>query len=87
MYNSLMDDLGIAEAREGLASAITAAEKNPVRITKHGKPVAILVNPSLYQTFIEAMEELEDIASFDLALEDDSPNIPWEQVRKDLSLA
>ena len=87
MYNSLMDDLGIAEAREGLASAITAAQKKPVRITKHGKPVAVLVNPSLYQTFIEAMEELEDIASFDLALADDSSNIPWEQVKKDLSLA
>lgn len=82
-----MDDLGIAQAREGLASAISAAEKKPVRITKHGKPVAVLINPSMYQSFVEAMEELEDIAAFDHAMEDESPNIPWEQVRKDLSLA
>lgn len=86
MYTSFMDDLGVAEAREGLANAISAAESAPVRITKHGKPVAVLINPSLYESFIEAMEELEDIAAFDLAIEDESPNVPWEQVKKDLSL-
>ena len=61
-------------------------KKKPVRITRHGKDIAIIIDPSLYESLIEAQEELDDIAAFDEAMEDKSPNIPWSQVQKDLQL-
>ena len=32
------------------------------------------------------MEELEDIAEFDAAVNDGDPSIPWEQAKKDFGL-
>ena len=81
-----MSDLSISDARADLAKAITRAKKNPVTILRHGKPVAILINPSLFERFVESIEELEDIAAFDEAVSDKDPTIPWEQVKKDLGL-
>lgn len=81
-----MSDLSISDARADLAKAITRAKKNPVTILRHGKPVAMLINPSLFERFVESIEELEDIAAFDEAVSDKDPTIPWEQVKKDLGL-
>ena len=81
-----MSDLTVTEAREQFPSVLNQAKKKPVRITRHGKDVAIVINPSLYEALLEAQEELEDIAAFDAAMEDQSPNIPWAQVQKDLKL-
>ena len=81
-----MSDLSISDARADLAQAINRAKKNPVTILKHGKPVAILINPLLFERFIESIEELEDIAAFDEAISDKNLTIPWEQVKRDLGL-
>jgi antitoxin Phd len=81
-----MSELSITEARDQFPSVINRAKKKPVRITRHGVDVAIVIEPSLYESLIEAQEELEDIAAFDEAMLDESPSIPWEQVKKDLKL-
>jgi len=81
-----MSELSITEARDQFPSVIDAAKKTPVRITRHGKDVAVVIDPSLYESLIQAQEELEDIAAFDAAMEEKSPNIPWAQVQKDLNL-
>ena len=81
-----MTDLSISDARADLAKAVSRAKKNPVTISRHGKPVAVLINPSLFEKFVESIEELEDIAAFDEAMSDQDPTIPWEQVKKDLGL-
>ena len=81
-----MSDLSVSEARDQFPAVIAAAKKKPVRIMRHGKEVAVVVDPSLYETLIAAQEELDDIAAFDAAMEDKSPNIPWAQVQKDLQL-
>ena len=82
-----MSDISISDARENLSTAVDDSRKRPVRILKHGKPVAVLVNPSMFEKFIESMEELEDIAAFDEAISDKSPGVPWHQVKKDLGIA
>jgi len=82
-----MNELTDKEAREQFPAVHNQAKKKPVRITSHGKDVAIVIDPSLYESLIEAQEELDDIAAFDKALEDKSPNIPWSQVQKDLQLS
>ena len=81
-----MSDLSISDARAELSHAITRAKKRPVTILRHGKPIAVLITPSLYEKFVESMEELEDIADFDKAISDSDPSIPWEQVKQDLGL-
>ena len=81
-----MSELSVSEARDQFPAVIAAAKKKPVRIMRHGKEVAVVVDPSLYETLIAAQEELDDITAFDAAMEDKSPNIPWAQVQKDLQL-
>ena len=81
-----MPDISISDARADLAKAVLRAKRKPVTISRHGKPVAVLINPSLFEKFVESIEELEDIAAFDEATSDQDPMIPWEQVRKDLGL-
>ena len=81
-----MSDLSISDARADLAKAVIRAKKSPVTISRHGKPIAVLINPSLFEKFVESFEELEDIAAFDEAMSDKDPTIPWEQVKKDLGL-
>lgn len=81
-----MSDLSISDARADLAKAVARAKKNPITILRHGKPIAVLINPSLFEKFVESIEELEDITAFDEAMSDKDPTIPWEQVKKDLGL-
>ena len=81
-----MSELSISDARAELSHVISRAKKKPITIVRHGKPVAVLITPSLYEKFVESMEELEDIAAFDAAINDGDPSIPWEQVKKDLGL-
>ena len=81
-----MEELSVSEARENFSEAVEDAQKKPVQILKHGKPVAVLINPSLFEKFLDSMEELEDIADFDQAKSDKSKMIPWAQVKADLGI-
>ena len=79
-----MTDISISEARENLAETIRRAKKNPVRITSHGEAQVVLLDASTYEKMLDDLEELEEIAAFDEALNDSAPGIPWDQVKKDL---
>jgi prevent-host-death family protein len=81
-----MTSLSISQARADLADVISRAQKKPITISKHGKPIAILINPSLYQAMLESVDELEDISAFDKSMADTAPSIPWERVKRDLGL-
>ena len=81
-----MTDISITEARADLAETIRRARKSPVRITNHGEAQVVMIDASKYEQMIEDLEELQDIAAFDAAMEDSSPGIPWAQVKKDLGL-
>jgi prevent-host-death family protein len=81
-----MTELSVSEAREQFPAVINQAKQSPVRITRHGKDVAVIMDVSLYESLIDAQEELDDIAAFDIAMQEKSPNIPWIQVQKDLNL-
>ena len=86
-YTPHMTSLSISELRADISKAVKTAKKNPIEISRHGEPVAVLVSPSLYEKMIEAMEELADIAAFDEAIKRKDESIPWEKARKDLGLA
>ena len=74
-----MEELSISEARENFSEAVEDAQKKPVQILKHGKPVAVLINPSLFEKFLDSMEELEDIADFDKAIASKPSQSPMEE--------
>ena len=50
------------------------------------RPLGILISFDLYQAFQDALEELENLAAAEEALRDPSPNLPWDEVKRDLGL-
>jgi len=59
--------------------------EKPVWITRDGIDVAVVISPELFEELVSAQEELEDIAAVDEAMKDNSPGIPWEEVKKRLA--
>jgi prevent-host-death family protein len=86
LYIVAMKELSVTEAREQFPALLNQAAKKPVWITRHGVDVAVVISPELFETLVEAQEELEDIAAVDKAMLDKRPGIPWEQVQRDLKL-
>ena len=86
LYINAMKELSVTEAREQLPAVLNQAKKKPVWITRHGVDVAVVISPELFESLVEAQEELEDIAAVDEAILDKSPKIPWAQVKRDLKL-
>ena len=75
-------------SKNELGSEITVMSKHekPVWITRNGVDVAVVISPELFEELVSAQEELEDIAAVDEAMNENSPGIPWGQVKKDLGL-
>lgn len=55
-------------------------------IHRHGKAESVLISVEQFEEFLEAVEELDDIAAAEDAMREPGPNIPWEKVKKDLGL-
>ena len=60
--------------------------EKPVWVKRDGVDVAVVISPELFEELVSAQEELEDIAAVDAAMKDESPGVPWEQVKKNLGL-
>ena len=84
MYNSLVRQFSITAARQHLAEVIESVGVEPVMLLKHGEPAAVMISPAMYDEFVDAIEEREDIDAFDAAMEDEEPNLPWDEVRAEL---
>lgn len=76
-----------SDAREHFSDALATANREPVFITRHGKRVAALVTTEFYERAVEALEDAEDIAAAQSALDEDGESIPWETVKAELGLA
>ena len=86
MYNLSMTTLSISELRADIARAVSSTKKAPVEISKHGEPVAFLISPSMYERFVDALEDLEDLRTIEEALKQPGKNTPWEQVKREMGL-
>lgn len=78
--------MSVTEARENFSDAIATSAVEAVFIQKHGENAAVLISPERYEQLMEALEEIEDIIAVKAALEDPSPNIPWDDVKRQLGL-
>ena len=82
-----MSTMSVTEARENFSEAIATSAVEAVFIQKHGENAAVLISPERYEELMDALEEIEDMMSYDSAMADTSPNIPWEEVKRQLGLA
>lgn len=83
-YDCLMATMKISEARENLAGAVETARTEPVVLERYGRAAAVLLSPERFEQLTRALEDAEDVATFDAALAEGGDNIPWEQVKADL---
>jgi PHD/YefM family antitoxin component YafN of YafNO toxin-antitoxin module len=74
----------VTEARSRLPELIRQARTDAVKLERHGKTVAVLINPEAYERMLDALEDAEDAVAFDEAMAEEGPDIPWAQVRADL---
>ena len=81
---STMVTMNISAARENLPGVVELARTEAVFLERYGRPAAVLVSPEQYAKLVAALEEAEDVAAFDAAMDEEGPNIPWEQVKVDL---
>lgn len=42
------------------------------------------MSPERYETLMAALEDADDVAAFDAAMDEEGANVPWEQVKGDL---
>jgi antitoxin Phd len=86
MYILAMKMIPLSDARRDLPSLVDAAMAEPQQITRHGKPAAVLISPSMYERLLEAIEDAEDLKAIEESMADTGPSIPWAQVKKELGL-
>lgn len=79
-----MVTMSVSAARERLPEAVETARTEAVVLERYGRPAAVLVSPERYAELLEALEEADDVAAFDEALQEEGPDLPWEQVKVDL---
>lgn len=79
-----MATMNISAARDKLPDAVELARTEAVFLERYGRPAAVLVSPERYEELTAALEDAEDVAAFDAAMDEEDPNIPWEQVKTDL---
>lgn len=76
--------MNISTARDSLPAVIELAQSETVFLERYGRPAAVLLSPERYEQLMEAWEDAADIAAFDAAMDEEGPNIPWEQAKADL---
>lgn len=79
-----MATMNISAARESLPDVVELARTEAVFLERYGRPAAVLVSPEQYEKLVAALEDAEDAAAFDAAMNEEGQNIPWEQVKVDL---
>ena len=81
-----MSTMSVSEARENFSEAISQSAVEAVFIEKHGQRAAVLISPERYDELMDALEEIEDTEEIRRALADPNPNIPWDEVKRELGL-
>ena len=84
LYDPLMATMNISTARETLSDAVETARTEAVILERYGQRAAVLLSPERYDELMDALEEAQDVAAFDAAMDEEGPNVPWDQVKADL---
>ena len=79
--------LAASKARERFADVLdeVAVKGDRVLLHRHGKNVAALISPDDLE-LLEALEDRYDVESAREALAESGERVPWEKIKKRLSL-
>ena len=82
-----MGELTVSQARENMAELIDRTQRSgkPVVLTRHGRPVGVVLDHALFERLVAAADDNKDRQALALALADDD-TVTWEQVKADLGL-
>ena len=82
-----MGELTVSQARENLAELIDNTQRSgePVVLTRHGRPVAVVLDHAHFEPLVAAADEASDRKALAQARAD-GDTVPWEQVKADLGL-
>ncbi len=84
LYNARMATMNISAARDNLSDAVELSRTEAVFLERYGQRAAVLLSHERYEQLMAAAEDAEDVAAFDAAMDEEGPNIPWDQVKADL---
>lgn len=87
MYNSAMSKIPATIARQKWAETLDAAKRGPVRITSHGREVAVVMATDLADRALAALEDQMDIAAAEEALADPESRVSLEELARELGIA
>jgi prevent-host-death family protein len=81
-----MKEMPMSKVRENLSEVVDVTRRSgePLYLTKHGKPVAVLVDYELFESVVERLEDYMDREA--IAETKGEIGIPWEQVKRELGL-
>ena len=80
----IMAHISVSSARDTLTDVVELSRTEAVVLERYGRPAAVLVSPEQYEKLVAALEDAEDVEAFDAAMQEEGPNIPWDQVKADL---
>lgn len=84
LYGEILAKISVSTARERFSEVVELAQSEPVELEHLGRRAAFLVSPGQNDEMLEAFEEAQDVAPFDVALAEAEDHIPWKQVKSDL---
>lgn len=79
-----MASMNMSAARDNLPAAVELSRTEAVFLERYGHRAAVLLSPERYDELMTALEDVQDVAAFDEAMDEEGPNIPWAQVKADL---
>jgi antitoxin Phd len=74
-------------ARSTLQEVVETAQREPVVLSRYGRPAVVVISPERYGELMDAMEDAEDVRLFDESMAEGGESIPWEKVMADLGWA
>ncbi len=82
-----MNEIAVSQTREHLAEVIDSTQRTgePVYLTRRGRPVAVVIDPIVFEKLLTDAEDALDRVELAMARDEDD-DIPWEQVKADLGL-
>lgn len=82
-----MNSISINLKDPELSALIADLLQKPIRIEANGIALAILMSSERFYALVEAEEEVEDLRAYEESMCDPDPNIPWDEVKRDLGLS
>lgn len=87
MYNLAMSRVPATIARQKWAETLDAAKLEPIRITSHGREVAVVMGVELANKALAALDDADDIKAAELALADPETRVSLEDLARELGIA